>query len=403
MFFTSLPISCIATFDKDATYEYLMNEKESQEFYRSQGFTGTSLDGSFVPSKTLRILENVKANFHYLYHTTQRGWDFCWKKLGIEAVNSIICAAAICTIAFGALSGVNTVHEAGYTYDFWMSSFTIYASAILMSNVVIVCRASQISWFLLFWVFAGSIIPFYVISFFYDTMMNLENGSQFIILNIGTTYHYYLVIGANMMVAFMIEMGRRCGQAFYRLRLADYFKLLINNGLDWDPARFNKELMREFADLHDPPTKKKRRKSLTGPEYRPLQTVELQPNQPALGQLQPAQPRITETALPMLTFPSHSRVPSAVNNQIELPRRHDNHDNDISSGFKFQEEPELRVPPNRLLLLAPPSDPNTTFIKPSPFLSPDQSNNLEVPQVEKLPDASPSHLLKDYSSSSVEI
>lgn len=250
LFFTSLPVSCLALFDKDVTYEEVMSHEEQARFYQSREYVGHSEDGSYLPTPCLRIMPLIKQNFHFLYHSTQLGWDFSWKRFFMEILNAVCLAVILCLVTFGVCSGLNIQHIEGYTYDFWMSSFTIYASLIYISNCSLVIRAGQITWFFLFWVFFASIIPFLVVSLLFDTVMSLENGSQYLLLNMGSTYNYYLVCIANVFIAFMFEAGRKCIQVFFKPRLSDYFRSLIAKGEEGDPSKFDRAIINGFIESH---------------------------------------------------------------------------------------------------------------------------------------------------------
>lgn len=260
LFFTSFPITVLAVYDKDITYEYIMNEEEEVNYYQTREFNSLDLDSSYVPTSTLKIMPLIKSNFQYLYHTTQQNWDFGWKIFFVEVINSIALAVVVCTLAFSVCSGTSVQHQSGFTYDFWMTSFTIYGSIIYITNLVVVFRSGQITWFVMFWVAFFSIIPFLVLSLLFDTVMNIENGSQYILLNMGSTYHYYLVCAVMTFIAFLFEAVRKCVQVFWWPRLSDYFRLLINLKKENDPENFDKEILESFAHLHNPIQKHKYRK-----------------------------------------------------------------------------------------------------------------------------------------------
>lgn len=240
-----------------------MTEEERDEHYRTQDFTGVGCDGSHIPTSMLRDMPNIKKNFHLLYYTTQKSMDFNWTRFFTEVVYGLLAAAILCLITFSTCSGKNIHHLDGYSYDFWMSSFTIYGCLIFMSNVSILCRISQISWFQILWIMIGSIIPFYALSILFDTTLSLENGSQYFLISMSQTYHYYLVLVANITVTFILEVSRRIADTYFRPRLSDYFKYLINHGLEADSRWFTKERMEVYRKDHNPIKKKPRRASFS--------------------------------------------------------------------------------------------------------------------------------------------
>lgn len=240
-----------------------MNQEERDEHYRTQDFTGVGCDGSYLPTSMLRDMPNIKKNFHLLYYTTQKSLDFNWTRFFTEVIYGILAAVFLCLITFSTCSGTNIQHIDGYSYDFWMSSFTIYACLIFMSNISLLCRISQISWFQILWIMIGSIIPFYLLSILFDTSLSLENGSQYFLVSMSQTYHYYLVLFANIVVTFILEVSRRIADTYFRPRLSDYFKYLINNKLETDPRWFTKERMEVYRKDPNPIKKKGRRPSFS--------------------------------------------------------------------------------------------------------------------------------------------
>ena len=247
----------MAVYDKDVTYQYVMNEEEEEQYYRTHDFSVRTPDDSFIATSSVRHMPLIKANFQYLYHTTQQNWDFNWKVFFLEVLYSVSLAVILCTLAFSVCSGVSIQHEDGYTYDFWMASFTIYGCLIYITNVAIALRSGQITWFVMFWIAFFSVIPFLVISLLFDTIMKIENGSQYILLNMGSTYHYYLVCCAMVFIAFLFEITRKFVQVIWRPRLSDYFRLLINRGLENDPSKFEKGFLASFSHLRNPIQKHK--------------------------------------------------------------------------------------------------------------------------------------------------
>lgn len=243
-------------FEKNLTYEYIMNENEEREYLAQNSFVGLSLDGSFLPCPTLRILDNIKKHFQWSYYISQKSLDFGWKKFGSEVLSSSFQAAALCTVTFGVCSGLNIQHVNGYTYDFWMMSFTVYASLIFISNVTLLVRTEHISVFLLFWIIGFSILPYLILNYVFDTQLDVENGSQYLINKMSETSHYYLVLSANIMIAFMIEMWRRLRQVFWKPRINDYFKTLLKEGKAGEDKYFTEDILKSFVQVQEPIKKK---------------------------------------------------------------------------------------------------------------------------------------------------
>lgn len=260
LIFTSLPISCVGLFDKTVSYKYIMKKSETKTFYLNQQFSNHDLDGSFIPVKEIRVMKNIKKNLQYVYHISQLGLDFTWKELGIEGLEALILAVMLCLITFFSCSGFTIQHQEGYTYDFWMSSFTIYGSLIYIHNVVLCVRVERITWFFLFWVVFGSLVPFLLLSLLFDTVIKLENGSEFFIYNMGSTFHYYLVCGAVIMIAFMFEFWRKSYKVLYKPRLTEYFKVLIKEGLESQDKYFTKKIFKSFIAIQNPIYKKRMEK-----------------------------------------------------------------------------------------------------------------------------------------------
>lgn len=257
LIFTSLPITVLAVYDKDVTYEYIMTDQEETEQYRDHDFKCIDLDNSHIPSSTVKIMPLIKNNFQYLYHTTQQNWDFNWRVFFIEIINSVAIAVILCTLTFSVCSGTSIQHQDGYTYDFWMASFVIYGCLIYITNLVLIMRSGQITWFVMFWIAFFSIIPFLVLSLLFDTVMSVDNGSQYILLNMGSTYHYYLVCFIMTFIAFYFECVRCCIRIFWYPRLSDYYKLLIKCGKQNDLTKFDKDYLQSFAELNNPIQKRK--------------------------------------------------------------------------------------------------------------------------------------------------
>lgn len=255
--FTSFPITVLAVYDKEVTYEYIMNEQEERHHYRERDFQTIDPNNSYIPSSSVKIMPLIKKNFQYLYHTTQQSWDFNWKIFFVEIINALAQAVILCTLIFSVCSGTSIQHQDGYTYDFWMASFTIYGSLVYITNLVIVMRSGQITWFVMFWVAFFSIIPFLTFSLIFDTVMNIENGSQYILLNMGSTYHYYLVCIVMTFIVYYFEVMRTCIRVFWKPRLSDYFRLLIKREKQDDPTKFDREFLISFSELNNPIQKRK--------------------------------------------------------------------------------------------------------------------------------------------------
>lgn len=243
-------------FEKNLTYEYIMSENEERDYFTDNAFIGQSLDGSFLPCPTLKIIDNIKKHFQWSYYISQKSLDFGWKKFGSEALSSSFQAAALCTVTFGVCSGLNIQHVNGYTYDFWMMSFTVYASLIFITNVTLLVRTEHISVFLLFWIIGFSILPYLILNYVFDTQLDVENGSQYLINKMSETSHYYLVLAANVMIAFLIETWRRLRQVFWKPRINDYFKYLLKEGKVTEDKYFAEEILKGFVQMQEPIKKK---------------------------------------------------------------------------------------------------------------------------------------------------
>ncbi len=233
-----------------------MNENEEREYLADNAFVGQSLDGSFLPCPTLRIFDNIKKHFQWSYYISQKSLDFGWKKFGSEVLSSTFQAAALCTVTFGVCSGLNIQHINGYTYDFWMMSFTVYASLVFITNVTLLVRTEHISVFLLFWIIGFSILPYLILNYVFDTQLDVENGSQYLINKMSETSHYYLVLAANVMAAFLIETWRRFRQVFWKPRINDYFKVLLKEGKAGEDKYFSEEILKNFVQMQEPIKKK---------------------------------------------------------------------------------------------------------------------------------------------------
>lgn len=260
LLFTTFPICYIALWDKDVTYEYVMNEDEEDEFYRSNEYTGISLDQSYVPTSNLKTKYLIKKYFHYLYYTTQKGWSFNWKTFFGEVVNAIIISVVLCLFGYLIFAGDRAITIDGQTSDFWIASFSIYASLVYTTNIVILTRAGQITWLLIVYCTFISIFPFLVLSFIFDTYMDLPDARQRILENMAISSQYYLFFILTMSVGFIIEVLKRFYKMFYKPTLSEYFLWLIKNKKEDQEQYFTPEIFEAFAKLHDPIKKKPGRK-----------------------------------------------------------------------------------------------------------------------------------------------
>lgn len=260
----------MAVYDKDVTYQYLAEDGSEKDPRGSTKTVVTDLDNSFIPLPSVKHMPLIKANFQYLYHTTQQNWDFSWHTFFWESFNSVCITAIICALAFNVGSGANIHHQDGHSYDYWNVSFIIYGSLVFVTNVAIVMRSGQLTWFVVFWIVAFSIVPFLVVEALFDTVMSITNGMQQTMPTMGMTGHYYLIYFAVTAIAFLFEFMRKLTQVMWRPRLSDYFRLLINRGLEDKPCYFDKDWLASFSQLKDPIQKhklgntKKVRENLSG-------------------------------------------------------------------------------------------------------------------------------------------
>lgn len=185
LFFTSFPISYIALWDKDVTYEWVMSEEEESLYYETNTFTGESLDSSYLPTPTIKIFNEIKKHYHKLYYITQDGSAFGWSTFFGEVINGLVIAMLIGYIGYNVFAGDIIMHSDGYNPDYWMASFALYSALIYSTNVVLLIRANQITWLLtLAYVGAASLIPFFVLVFLYDTVLKVNNAGSRSYLNL---------------------------------------------------------------------------------------------------------------------------------------------------------------------------------------------------------------------------
>lgn len=258
LFFTSVPICYLACFDKDVTYEYIMNSEEEDEHYRQSAFTGVSEDNSHLPTKTVKVLPLIKKNYHYLYYITQKGLPFGWHTYFWQVINSLIMSVILCLTGYQVYSGDVIAHKDGYPADFWMASFGIYTALVLSTIVVVLIRTSQITWlYILFYIGLLTLGPFYILTYLYDThLLTTPNLKEFVIYNLSSTWIFYLFSIFFIMTAFMIEIFYIYFKQLFRPTLADYFKWLIKNKKANDPDYFAPAILENFIKLHDPIPKK---------------------------------------------------------------------------------------------------------------------------------------------------
>lgn len=252
LIFTSFPISYIALFDKDVTYERIMNQKEEEEYYKTNAFTGQTVDNSFTPIRILKTLPLIKKHIHKLYYTTQQGYKFTWTTFFGEVVNGIVVAFLLGYLGFNIFDGKIPIHEDGYTPDYWMVSFAIYGALIYSTNVVLFIRADQITWFYIGVIFLLTLIPYWILNFLFDTLINMENSSQRVLINLFNTYQYFMFAATIVVACVIIEFSKKLYRMYWKPSLVEYFQFLISNNLCDDPARFEDQILEAFQSNHDP-------------------------------------------------------------------------------------------------------------------------------------------------------
>lgn len=253
LFFTSFPISYLALWDKDVTYEWVMSEEEEETYYQAHTFTGESLDQSYLPTSTIKIFSEIKKHYHKLYYLTQDGSAFGWSTFFGEVINGLVIAMLIGYIGYNVFGGDIIMHSDGYNPDYWMASFALYSSLIYCTNVVLLIRANQITWLLtLAYVGAASLMPFFVLVFLFDTVLEVQNAGSRSYLNLCQTWHYYFFCLSVIMACSFIEISKKMYRMFWKPYLNDYFKYLIHRGEQDNPENFKPEILEAFVKIHDP-------------------------------------------------------------------------------------------------------------------------------------------------------
>lgn len=238
-----------------------MSSKEEEEVYKTKEFTGVSADESFIPTPALTTRPLIKKYFHYLYHTTQKGWSFNWATFGSEVLNSIVLSFILCWFGYIVFSGENILVESGQTSDYWFASFSLYAVLIYTTNCVLLTRADQITWLLIFYCTFLSLVPFLVMWTLFDLVLVMEDSKQWIIANVKISASYYLFSIMMIFTAFFIEFSKKAYRMYWKPTLSDYFLWLIVKGKDNDESYFSEEIFDRFYKLHDPIKQIKRRLS----------------------------------------------------------------------------------------------------------------------------------------------
>ena len=145
------------------------------------------------------------------------------------------------------------MHSDGYNPDYWMASFALYSSLIYCTNVVLLIRANQITWLLtLAYVGAASLMPFFVLVFLFDTVLEVQNAGSRSYLNLCQTWHYYFFCLSVIMACSFIEISKKMYRMFWKPYLNDYFKYLIHRGEQDNPENFKPEILEAFVKIHDP-------------------------------------------------------------------------------------------------------------------------------------------------------
>ena len=187
-----------------------MTEDEVRHHHKEKVFQSIDLNNSYLPISTLKVMSLTKANFQYLHHTTLQYWDINCKKLFVEIINAISLAVVKCTVVLRVCLGTSIENTDGYTYDYWMVSFTIYAILIYITNMAILVRSGQITWIVVFWIISFSVLPFLILYILFDTVISIEDGRQYILLNLAVTAHYDLACIAITFIVFYFEIIGYC-------------------------------------------------------------------------------------------------------------------------------------------------------------------------------------------------
>ncbi len=229
-----------------------MSEKEEIEHYKTNAYTGVTLDNSFQPTRMLKILPLIKQHYHKLYYTTQSGWNFTWTSFFGEVINGVVIAFLLGYLGFNIFDGKLVIIDDGQTPDYWMVSFAIYGALIYCTNTVLLFRAGQITWFFIAFIFCCSLIPYWVLNFLFDTVISMENSSQRVLINLFQTYHYFLFAAIIVVAVIFIEYSIKVYKMYWKPSLVEYFQFLISNKLYNDPARFEDRILEAFQSNHDP-------------------------------------------------------------------------------------------------------------------------------------------------------
>jgi hypothetical protein len=258
LLFTSFPICYLAVIDKDVTYEQVLSEEEEAEYHKDDNYTGWTDEGSYIPTRRMKILPLIKKNFQYLYHTTQSGAPFGWNSFFWEAVNSLCMATILCLVGYNVYAGTVCMHRDGHTSDFWMASFGIYAALVFGTTAVVLVRTSQITWiYLIFFIFFFSLVPFFLLSYLFDTMLvTTPNLKEYVMVNLSETHVYYLYFILFTGLSILVEVGFLFIRYYYKPTLADYFRWLIKNNKADSEEYFDQAILQNFKRLQDPIPKK---------------------------------------------------------------------------------------------------------------------------------------------------
>jgi hypothetical protein len=244
--------------DKDVTYEQVLTKKEEEEVYGPNNYTGWTEEGSYIPTKRLKILPLIKKNFQFLYHTTQSGAPFGWNTFLWEVINSLSMATILCLVGYNVYAGTVCMHHQGYTSDFWMASFGIYSALVFAITAVVIVRTFQITWvYIILFIILLSLAPFFFLSYMFDTILiTTPNFKEYVMVNLSETYVYYLYFILFTGLAIVIETGALFFRYYYKPTLADYFKWLIKNNKADSPEYFDEAILQNFKRLQDPIPKK---------------------------------------------------------------------------------------------------------------------------------------------------
>lgn len=244
--------------DKDVSYEQILSPQEEKDFYKEQNFIGITEEGSFVPTRTLKILPLIKKNYQYIYYTTQSGAQFGWNTFLWEVINSVCMATVLCLVGYNVFAGTVCMHKDGYNSDFWMASFGIYCALVFGTTAVIMVRTSQFTWlYFLVFIILLSMFPFFFLCYLFDTVLiTTPNFKEYVMINLSETYQYYLFFIFFTALSVAVEVSAILFRSYYRPTLADYFKWLIKNGKADQPEYFDAAILQNFRQLQDPIPKK---------------------------------------------------------------------------------------------------------------------------------------------------